>query len=111
MNIFGTPTTLGWKALFIFLTGLAVFPFSCIRNLKYLSPVSIISEILITLGVGIVLYFAIFKLATEPFPGLYRNLQPYNIEQFPTFFGICLFAFEGVYVFSLLISLYLFHFV
>ncbi|KAG2373425.1 hypothetical protein C9374_012164 [Naegleria lovaniensis] len=96
MNIFGTPTTLGWKALFIFITGVAVFPFCCIRNLKYLSPVSIISEIMIILGVGIVLYFAFDKLASEPFPGLYRNLRPYNFEQFATFFGICLFAFEGV---------------
>jgi len=96
MNVFGTPTTLFYKALFIFVTGFAVFPFCCIRNLKHLSPVSIISEILLMIGVGIVLYFAIDKLVSEPFPGLYRNLQPYEIAQFPTFFGICLFAFEGV---------------
>ncbi|KAL9656107.1 hypothetical protein ABK040_007725 [Willaertia magna] len=96
MSIFHTPINVFYKFLFISITGICAFPFCLIRNLKHLSIFSIISEITLIIGCLIVVYYSIVKIVTEPFPGDSRNLQPFNFERFPTFFGICLFAFEGI---------------
>ncbi|KAL9655911.1 hypothetical protein ABK040_007532 [Willaertia magna] len=96
MALLDIPTSVLYKFLFILLTGICAYPFCLIRNLKNLSIFSIISELTLITGCLIVVYYDIVKIVSEPFPGLTRNLQAYDFERFGTFFGICLFAFEGV---------------
>ena len=65
-----------------------------IRNLKYLSPFSILANILEFVGLGIIFYF----IFAEPLPPV--NSVPYfaSAERFPIFFGTAIFAFEGISV-------------
>jgi proton-coupled amino acid transporter len=74
-----------WHAILIALALLV--PLCLLRNIKYLTPTSIISEICIIGGMLIVIYYDIENLTTQPFPGN-RNIEFFNWKDFPVFFGV-----------------------
>lgn len=62
-----------------------------IRNLKYLSPLSMIANLLVATGMGITFYYLLTDM-----PAL--NSKPYfvTISKLPKFFGTAIFALEGI---------------
>ena len=65
-----------------------------IRNLKYLSPCSVLANILEFVGLGIIFYY-IFE---TPLPDSASVPWFAGPEKFPIFFGTAIFAFEGISV-------------
>jgi len=65
-----------------------------VRNLKYLSPLSVVANILEFVGLGIVFYY----IFSTPLPD--ANSLPWfsSPDNFPIFFGTAIFAFEGISV-------------
>lgn len=62
-----------------------------IRNLKYLSPLSMIANILVAVGMGITFYYIFNDL-----PSI--NSAPWivDVKHLPQFFGTAIFALEGI---------------
>ena len=88
-------TDLRWNyRIYILVLLLPVILICSIRNLKYLSPCSILANILEFVGLGIIFYF----IFDEPLPSV--DSVPYfaSPEKFPIFFGTAIFAFEGISV-------------
>merc|ERR550519_1664056 len=85
----------GWNyRIYIGILILPVILVCSIKNLKYLSPCSVLANILEFVGLGII-FFYIFdtKLpATDTVPWFS------GLETFPIFFGTAIFAFEGISV-------------
>ena len=85
----------GWGyRIYIGLLVLPVILICSIRNLKYLSPCSVLANILEFVGLGII-FFYIFETklpATDTVPWFAGP------ETFPIFFGTAIFAFEGISV-------------
>ena len=85
----------GWNyRIYIGILILPVILVCSIKNLKYLSPCSVLANILEFVGLGII-FFYIFdtKLpATDTVPWFA------GLETFPIFFGTAIFAFEGISV-------------
>ena len=86
---------LGWNyRLYILVLLLPVILVCSIKNLKYLSPCSILANILEFVGLGIIFYF-IFETSLPS-----TNTVPWfaSAAKFPIFFGTAIFAFEGISV-------------
>merc|ERR1719193_2592067 len=66
----------------------------CVRNLKYLSPLSIVANILEFVGLGIIFYY----IFATPLPHSSTVPAFGSISNFPIFFGTAIFAFEGISV-------------
>eukprot|EP00092_Neocalanus_flemingeri_P037297 GFUD01040619.1.p1 GENE.GFUD01040619.1~~GFUD01040619.1.p1 ORF type:complete len:484 (+),score=100.98 GFUD01040619.1:119-1570(+) len=62
-----------------------------IRNLKYLSPVSMLANILQFIGLGIIFYYVFQDL-----PCTWDRKAFASIGQLPLFFGTAIYAFEGI---------------
>merc|ERR1712106_216510 len=95
MPIAETYFDLGWNyRLYIALLLIPVIMICSIKNLKYLSPCSILANILEFVGLGIIFYYI---FAT---PILSSSSVPWftSAEKFPIFFGTAIFAFEGISV-------------
>ena len=78
---------------------------ACIRNLKYLSPVSMLANILQFTGLGIIFYYVLQVLSTAHNMFFLITLSqdlPYSWErksfaswgQLPLYFGTAIYAFE-----------------
>jgi proton-coupled amino acid transporter len=80
------PQLANWHAVAVAIV--ILIPVCMLRNLKYLAPTSILSEVCIIVGLLIVVYYNIHALATTPFPGT-RNIKYFNWSEFPLFFGVC----------------------
>lgn len=66
--------------------------FMClVRNLKYLTPFSILANLL--MGVGIIITF-VYIFTDEPVPGDRPNIV--DVVHWPLFFGTVIFALEGI---------------
>jgi len=85
----------GWNyRIYIGLLVLPVILVCSIKNLKYLSPCSVLANILEFVGLAIIFYY-IFDTqlpATDTVPWFS------GVETFPIFFGTAIFAFEGISV-------------
>lgn len=68
---------------------------SLIRNLKYLAPFSMIANGLIAAGLGITFYYIFTDL-----PSMENVPKIASVSQIPRFFGIVIFALEGIGVVS-----------
>lgn len=62
-----------------------------IRNLKYLSPLSMIANVLVATGMGVTFYYIFIDL-----PPVSSRPQIVSITELPTFFGTAIFALEGI---------------
>ncbi|KAK9885719.1 hypothetical protein WA026_012487 [Henosepilachna vigintioctopunctata] len=62
-----------------------------IKNLKYLSPCSMIANVLMVTGLGITFYFL-----CQDIPPLDERPQFIEVQQWPLFFGTVIFAMEGI---------------
>ncbi|KAL3274753.1 hypothetical protein HHI36_019540 [Cryptolaemus montrouzieri] len=62
-----------------------------IRNLKYLSPFSMLANILIGTGMGITFYYI-----SQDLPSVQSVPQFVEIHELPMFFGTAIFALEGI---------------
>ncbi|XP_969657.2 proton-coupled amino acid transporter-like protein pathetic isoform X2 [Tribolium castaneum] len=62
-----------------------------IRNLKYLSPLSMIANILVASGMGITYYYLINEM-----PSLDERPKIVEFTKLPKFFGTVIFALEGI---------------
>ena len=62
-----------------------------IRNLKYLSPVSMLANILQFTGLGITFYYLFQDL-----PSFQERKYVASVSQFPLYFGTAIYAFEGI---------------
>jgi len=85
----------GWNyRIYIAILLLPVILICSIRNLKYLSPCSVLANILEFVGLGIIFYY-IFE---SPLPS--SDSVPWftSVDKFPIFFGTAIFAFEGISV-------------
>lgn len=66
-----------------------------VRNLKFLAPFSMIANIFMAIGLGIVFYY-IFR---DPLPPLHRPNFSSGFSswgQLPLYFGTAIYAFEGI---------------
>lgn len=65
---------------------------NCIRNLKHLTPVSLVADVLTIIGFIIILYYILgtgpFKMSTTTYFG--------TILDYPLFFGVVMFSLEAV---------------
>jgi len=64
---------------------------ACIRNLKYLSPVSMLANILQFSGLGIIFYYVLQDL-----PYSWERKPFASWGQLPLYFGTAIYAFEGI---------------
>jgi len=95
MPIIETHFSPGWNyRIYIAILLLPVILICSIRNLKYLSPCSILANILEFVGLGIIFYF-IFE---TPLPSSSSVPWFTSPAKFPIFFGTAIFAFEGISV-------------
>jgi len=95
MPIAETHLTLGWNyRLYIVVLLIPVILICSIRNLKYLSPSSILANILEFVGLGIIFYY----IFSTPLPSSHSVPWFTAPEKFPIFFGTAIFAFEGISV-------------
>ena len=62
---------------------------ACIRNLKYLSPVSMLANILQFSGLGIIFYYVLQDL-----PYSWERKPFASCGQLPLYFGTAIYAFE-----------------
>ena len=62
-----------------------------IRNLRYLSPVSMLANILQFTGLGITFYYLF-----QDVPNFQDRKYVASISQFPLYFGTAIYAFEGI---------------
>jgi len=85
------PALQSWMCVGI--TGLLLIPFALIRNIKYLTPFSIISEFTLIVGLTLVIYFDVITL--QPSRILWVAKQ-FPLSTFPTFLGVAIYSFEGV---------------
>merc|ERR1711892_998841 len=95
MPIAETYFDLGWNyRLYIALLLIPVITICSIKNLKYLSPCSILANILEFVGLGIIFYY----IFATPIPS--SDSVPWFTSpvKFPIFFGTAIFAFEGISV-------------
>lgn len=69
--------------------------FSLVKNLKYLAPFSMVANFLIAAGLGITFYYVFTDL-----PNLENVKKISSIGEMPLFFGIAIFALEGIGVVS-----------
>lgn len=75
---------------------------SLIMNLKYLAPFSMFANVCMTIGIGVVFYYAFQALppiGDREFIGKATNI--------PLYFGTAMFAFEGIALVTIM-ALYLF---
>ena len=87
--------TLDWNyRLYIAVLLVPVILICSIKNLKYLSPCSILANILEFAGLGIIFYY-IFATSIPSTSSVPWFTSP---EKFPIFFGTAIFAFEGISV-------------
>merc|ERR1711892_563329 len=95
MPIAETYFTLGWNyRLYIALLLIPVIMICSIKNLKYLSPCSILANILEFVGLGIIFYY----IFATPIPSSDSVTWFTSPVKFPIFFGTAIFAFEGISV-------------
>ncbi|CAK1553986.1 unnamed protein product [Leptosia nina] len=65
---------------------------SCmIRNLKFLTPLSMIANVMMAVGVGVVLYEA-----AQDLPSIQERTFLASWQQLPLYFGTAIYAFEGI---------------
>lgn len=73
----------------------ALLPFllliNMIRNLKYLSPLSMLANILVAAGMGVTFYYIFNDL-----PSVSTRPQVVSVLELPMFFGTAIFALEGI---------------
>lgn len=62
-----------------------------IRNLKYLSPVSMLANILQFVGLGIIFYYLL-----QDIPPVSQRKVFASVGQLPLYFGTAIYAFEGI---------------
>merc|ERR1719411_1173120 len=62
-----------------------------IRNLKYLSPISMLANILQMVGLGLVFFYLLQDL-----PATWERKAYANWSQYPLYFGTAIYAFEGI---------------
>ncbi|XP_030745994.1 proton-coupled amino acid transporter-like protein CG1139 isoform X3 [Sitophilus oryzae] len=62
-----------------------------IKNLKYLSPLSMMANVLVATGMGITFYYIFSDL-----PSLDSQPAYESVTKLPTFFGMAIFALEGI---------------
>lgn len=77
---------------YILMTLIILFPMLLLRKLKYLSVLSIISELALLVGMGIVFYYDAIYFQWSSF----QRIKLYDLWRYPVFFGITLFGFEGI---------------
>merc|ERR1711892_394519 len=95
MPIVETHFTLNWNyRLYIAILLIPVILICSIKNLRYLSPCSILANILEFAGLGIIFYY----ILAPPIPRTYSVPWFTSPEKFPIFFGTAIFAFEGISV-------------
>lgn len=70
--------------------------FSLIRNLKLLTPFSMLANILIAVGMGITFYYIFTDL-----PSVDTVQKIAEVDKMPFFFGTAIFALEGIGVVSI----------
>ncbi|KRT85868.1 Amino acid transporter [Oryctes borbonicus] len=68
-----------------------LIPLNLIRNLKYLSPFSMVANILVASGMGITFYYIFSDL-----PSVSTRPTIVSVEKWPMFFGTAIFALEGI---------------
>ncbi|KAJ4462062.1 Transmembrane amino acid transporter [Paratrimastix pyriformis] len=89
MNMF-VPSIDGRIWIAIFLTAFIVVAMN--RSLKFLAPFSLVANLLIFGGLTI---FLISSIVTKETPIDWHDISLFNWAQFPLFFGITIYAFEG----------------
>jgi len=95
MPIVETHLSLGWNyRLYILVLLIPVILICSIRNLRYLSPCSVLANILEFVGLAVVFYY-IFR---SPLPNSHSVPWFTPARNFPIFFGTAIFAFEGISV-------------
>ena len=70
---------------------LTVLPLCSIRNLKYLSPISMLANAIQFVGVGL-----IFSYLLKDTPSTSERRSFASWGQLPLYFGTAIFAFEGI---------------
>ena len=62
-----------------------------IRNLRYLSPISMLANVLQFTGLGITFYYLL-----QDVPSFQERKYVASVSQFPLYFGTAIYAFEGI---------------
>jgi len=85
----------GWNyRIYIGLLVLPVLAICSIRNLRYLSPCSVLANIFEFVGLAVIAYY----IFGSPLPSASSVPWFTSASQFPIFFGTAIFAFEGISV-------------
>jgi len=95
MPIIESELSLGWDYRhYLAVLFIPILLICSIKNLKYLSPLTIIANILELLGLAIIFYFIFYT----PFPNIDTVPLFSSAKKFPIFFGTAIFAFGGITV-------------
>jgi len=80
--------------IYILILLIPVILICSIRNLRYLSPCSVLANILEFVGLAVIFYY----IFSSPIPSSHSVPWFTSGHQFPIFFGTAIFAFEGISV-------------
>lgn len=80
----------------------AMFTLAMVKNLKYLTPVSLIAAIMTAWGLVITFYYILQDL---PHTNTVKSFASWH--QLPLYFGTAIYAFEGIGVVSFIILIHL----
>jgi proton-coupled amino acid transporter len=84
----------GWDPGYRVILAIILIPMlltTFLGSLKLLMPVSLIANVIMWIGIVLILYFSSLNL-----PPLSERHLISHVERLPLFFGIVLFAFEGI---------------
>lgn len=79
--------------VYIFITGILVLPFAMIQNIKYLTPISVVSELMLFAGMILVVYFDIVSFKIDI---IKESIIDFPFSTFPIFLGLAIYSFEGI---------------
>ena len=81
--------------LYMFFMVLLLLPFMFVRNLKHMAPFSMLANVLMFAGIIVIIQHCVRSLPVHSYPPAFGGWQT-----LPLYFGIALYAFEGIGVVS-----------
>lgn len=104
-NIFASSSEKAQIASFIYISAFTVLPFSCAKNLSFLSASSLVGLICLFISINVLIFFGLFAVRSEEYASIPDSevtltLWPESTSDVTTFagigifcFGLCTFAF------------------
>ena len=92
-NVFAVVGSVGSPTLYIFVAAAAVIPLVWLQDLKHLALTSLMADAAILFGIITIFAYDLIELKAAGFDS---NAKSLRVSTLPLFFGVAVFAFEGI---------------